>query len=245
MLICGLAVKRADARAIHEDLLVRSESGRGGWIVTLNLEMLSRGVRDPAYRALLSQADECIADGMPLVWASRLGRHSGSGGIAGRTTGVDLVERILGAAEIPPFVIIGGHHPRKALARFEGASEACRYLYDGGVDLSDRQVDEFATEIRRCRPRLVFLALGVPKQDQLALKLRALAPEPVYIGVGGTFEMLAPGGKRAPLWMRKSGLEWFYRLVSDPGRLWKRYLLSYPVGAWRLLKDTYLKPETS
>jgi N-acetylglucosaminyldiphosphoundecaprenol N-acetyl-beta-D-mannosaminyltransferase len=85
---------------------------------------------------------------------------------------------------------------------------------------------------------VVFLALGVPKQDRLALELRAQIPELVVAGVGGTFEILGPQGSRAPQWMQRAGLEWLYRLLHEPGRLWKRYFLHYPAGLSLLLKDT-------
>ncbi len=240
--ICGFPVENQPTARILERVIDRANQWAGGWLVTLNLEMLSRIARDSDYRELLRRADMFVADGMPLVWASSLGRHRAGAPIPERTTGVDLVDRILKSREIPPFAILGGHQPGKALERYPGAKAACRLIFDGQVDLSEAQTREFATRIESSGARLVFLALGVPKQDRLALALRELTPGVVYIGVGGTFQMLSPQGKRAPRWMQAAGLEWFYRLTQEPRRLWRRYLGRYPVGASLLIRDTFFGP---
>ncbi|PKO70039.1 MAG: hypothetical protein CVU22_03135 [Betaproteobacteria bacterium HGW-Betaproteobacteria-16] len=234
--ICGLPVVLASLHETLDDLLGRIARGEGAWLLTLNTEMLARSARDPDYRKLMTQADIITADGMPLVWASRF-KRTGQG-IAGRTTGVDLVDAYLRLPQVPPYAIIGGLDPMATLALYEPAArEACRYLFDGKVDLSEAQLDQFASALSEQEVRTVFIALGVPKQDRLALQLRARLPHLVLMGIGGTFEILGPNGGRAPGWMRSAGLEWLYRLAKEPGRLWKRYLLSYPAGIGMLLKD--------
>ncbi len=223
--------------ARHAELLRASaEHGQGGWVVTLNTEMLARMAREPDYGALLSLADLCVADGMPLVWASQR-QPDRTCHIPERTTGVDLVDHLLRARRVPSFAIIGGRDPRATLAhRYPRAQQACRFCFTGRVDGSDeQQIDHFAHQLERQDVRLLFLALGVPKQDELAVSLRERLPRVVIIGVGGTFEILGPQGARAPRWMRRSGLEWFYRFVREPGRLWRRYFLQYPAGIRYLL----------
>ena len=84
---------------------------------------------------------------------------------------------------------------------------------------------------------MVFIALGVPKQDRLAVELRRRMPHLVLLGIGGTFEILGPQGSRAPRWMQKGGLEWLYRVIQEPGRMWKRYLSTNSKFAWLLLKE--------
>lgn len=239
--ICGFPVANGDSSEILSDIRQRAASRFGGWVVTLNLEMLSKVSRDRNYRQLLDDADMYIADGMPLVWASSHGKNRATQPIKERTTGVDLVDQFLQLGQIPNFAVIGGEQPKKTLDLYPGAMAACRLLFDGQIDLSAEQTKHFAAQIIQQEIEVVFLALGVPKQDLLAKALRKLAPHVVYIGVGGTFQMLSADGKRAPQWMRRSGLEWLYRLVSDPKRLWKRYLGHYPPGALYLLKDTFLQ----
>lgn len=235
--ICDFPVSRLTPEDMLTELVWRAQRGDGGWVVTLNLEMLARISREPDYGELIRQADIFTADGMPMVWASRWRRDAATCGIDARTTGVDLVHALLQMEQGPEFAIIGGADPRRTLAQYPGADERCRFLYDGMVDLSEEQIEDFAAQLRGQDVRVVFLALGVPKQDKLALLLREHHPQAIYLGIGGSFEMLAPGGKRAPQWMQKSGLEWLYRLTVDPVRLWKRYLLNYPRGAQFLIRD--------
>ena len=239
--ICGFPVSNGDSEEIISNIRYRAANRFGGWVVTLNLEMLSKVNRDHSYRQLLDEADMYIADCMPVVWASAHGKHRAAPPIKERTTGVDIVDQLLKLEDIPRFAIIGGEQPQKTLDLYPGANQACRFLFDGVVDLSPSQVEHFADQIIQQKIEIVFVALGVPKQDLMAKALQKLAPDAVYIGVGGTFQMLSAEGRRAPQWMRSSGLEWFYRLLSEPGRLWKRYLGHYPPGALYLLKDTFLR----
>lgn len=239
--LCGLPVSRASMKQTLSHLLERMARGDGAWLLTLNTEMLSRFTRDPGYRALVARADIITADGMPLVWASRW--RGADQAIPERTTGVDLVDAYLRLPEVPAYAIIGGADPAVTVARYgDAARQACRYVFNGQVDLRDEQVQGFVAALREQRVRLLFVALGVPKQDRLALQLRALMPELLILGVGGSFEILGPQGSRAPRWMQQAGLEWMFRLLKEPGRLWKRYLVHYPAGIGLLLRDGFKSP---
>lgn len=234
--ICGVPVSRGNLESHVREVASCAEQGRGAWVLTLNTEMLARGAREPDYWDLVKKADLIIADGMPLVWASKIKRAGPP--IAGRTTGVDLVDALLRQEIVPRFAVIGGKNPIKTIERYgTKAREACAFVFDGKVDLSAHQLAAFGEELVRHQVRVVFIALGVPKQDQLAVQLRQRLPQLVLLGIGGTFEILGPEGGRAPLWMQQMGLEWLYRLGKEPGRLWRRYLLSYPRGLWLLIKD--------
>ncbi len=234
--ICGLSISRGNVSHHVRDVAARAEQGRGAWFLTLNTEMLARGAREPAYWDLVKKADVITADGMPLVWASKF-KHP-DGAIDGRTTGVDLVEALLRLDRVPRFAVIGGKRPLDTIERYgPRALEACAYLFDGMVDLSPAQLTMFCDELARHRAQVVFIALGVPKQDKLALALRQRMPQLVLLGIGGTFEILGPQGSRAPQWMQRGGLEWLYRLLKEPGRLWRRYLINYPRGVWFLIRD--------
>lgn len=233
--ICGVAVSCGNLDSHVQEIRKRVLQEEGAWLLTLNTEMLARGAREPEYWKLVGKADIITADGMPLVWASRVKRRGAS--IEDRTTGVDLVDALLNLDVVPRFAVIGGHSPLKTIALYGSrAIEACSFVFDGKVDLSDRQLAMFCADLGRCEAQVVFIALGVPKQDRLALELRRRLPKLVLLGVGGTFEILGPEGGRAPRWMQRGGLEWLYRLAKDPGRLWRRYLINYPRGLWLLVK---------
>lgn len=241
--LCGLPVSRAHMKQTLEEIVARIDQQRSTWVLTLNTEMLARFAREPSYHDLLVQADIITADGMPLVWASRLkGSHQA---IPARTTGVDLVDAYLRLPAIPPYAVIGGVDPATTLARYgEPAVRACQYLFDGRVDLSAEQVRQFADALLEKQVRMLFLALGGSRQDQLAFMLRKAVPGLVIAGVGGSFEILGPQGGRAPKWMQNAGLEWLFRLTREPGRLWRRYLVYYPAGLGLLLRDC-LKTRTA
>lgn len=243
--LCGLPVSRAHMKQTLEEILARIGQKRGTWVLTLNTEMIARFARNPSSHDLLSQADIITADGMPLVWASRF--KGPDQAIPERTTGVDLVDAYLRLPSIPAYAVIGGVDPAATLALYgEPAVRACRYLFDGRVDLSADQVQEFAGALREKEVRMLFLALGGEKQDLLAFTLRKAVPDLVVAGIGGSFEILGPQGGRAPRWMQNAGLEWLFRLTREPGRLWRRYLVHYPAGLGLLLRDCF-KPrvETS
>jgi N-acetylglucosaminyldiphosphoundecaprenol N-acetyl-beta-D-mannosaminyltransferase len=223
-------------KAHLDEIMGRVARGEGAWLLTLNTEMLARSVRDPDYLGLMKTADIITADGMPLVWASRFKAYGAA--IAGRTTGVDLVHAFLRSPDMPAFAVIGGRSPTVTIHTYgPQAVQACKFVFEDKVDLSEAQLSMFCRELEQRQVKVVFIALGVPKQDHLASQLRQRLPHLVLTGIGGTFEILGPGGGRAPGWMQRTGLEWLYRFSKEPARLWKRYLVSYPVGVWHLLKD--------
>lgn len=234
--ICGMPLSCGNLEENLQHLLDRIDDKQGAWLVTLNTEMLARGVRDPSYLELIGHADVITADGMPLVWASQ--HKNCEQQITERTTGVDLVEAYFALDDVPNYAIIGGVDPMVTVQRYaQKAQDACKYLFTGMVNLQDDQIDEFVAELTKHDIKTVFIALGVPKQDKLALILRERLPHLILTGIGGTFEILGPQGSRAPQWMQKSGLEWLYRFSKEPGRLWKRYLIQYPLGVGFILKD--------
>lgn len=234
--VCGLKVSRGNLNSHVQAIASRAGAGEGAWLLTLNTEMLARGVREPDYWNLVRKADIITADGMPLVWASGI-KYPGAG-IMERTTGVDLVDALFRLESVPRFAVIGGKSPRVTIQQYgPRAMDACTFVFDGKVDLSEGQLESLCGDLSRHGAQMVFIALGVPKQDRLAVELRRRMPHLVLLGIGGTFEILGPQGSRAPRWMQKGGLEWLYRLSREPGRLWRRYLINYPQGVWFLIKD--------
>lgn len=236
--LCGLPISRSTMNQTLDSLLERISRSEGAWLLTLNTEMLARISREPGYRDLVAKADIITADGMPLIWASRF--KGTDQAIPERTTGVDLVDAFLRLPRIPPYAVVGGVDPATTVACYGNtAVQACRYIFNGKVDLSDKQAQYFAENLAHHEVRMLFIALGVPRGDQLAQKISSLLPNLVIIGVGGSFEILGPRGGRAPKWMQGAGLEWLFRLMKEPRRLWKRYLINYPAGIGLLIKDGF------
>lgn len=203
--------------------------GQGGWVLTPNLEILRMVDVDPKLRAFFRQADLIVADGMPIVWASRLQKEP----LPERVAGSSLVGTLSAAAALEgrSVFLLGGDPGSAEAAAVELVRRSPR-LVVRGTYCPPRGFEHDPVEMARIRARLgeaaadiVYVAVGCPKQERLIEAIRPDRPEAWYLGVGISFSYLAGEVQRAPAWMRKSGLEWFYRLAQEPGRLAKRYLV--------------------
>lgn len=235
--VCGYRIVPVDGDTLLRHVLWQLDSGRGGWVLALNLDLVARGSRDRAFADLIKSADISVADGYPLVWGAR--KKNPSLPPFDRATGSDLTQALLPWVDPSKTAIIGGKDPRRALRKEGLDPEAGWFIFDGIVQLDDAWVSNLESQL--VGRNLVFVALGVPKQEKLIAMLRRTMPETTFIGVGGSFEFIAGLSARAPVWMQKRGLEWFYRLCTEPRRLWKRYLIDYIPGAVALLKDVWFR----
>jgi N-acetylglucosaminyldiphosphoundecaprenol N-acetyl-beta-D-mannosaminyltransferase len=206
------------------------ESGSGGAVFTPNVDHVVLAESDAAFRAAYASASLSLVDGQPLVWASRL---LGSP-LPEKISGADLVDPLLERAGRRGWrVFLVGGAPGSAktagqrFARAYGVQIAG--VEDGRIELAEGPADEALVEhIRRARPHLVLVALGAPKQELwIAARRERIAPA-VSIGVGAALDFAAGAVRRAPRWMQRAGLEWFYRLVQEPRRLARRYLWNDP-----------------
>jgi N-acetylglucosaminyldiphosphoundecaprenol N-acetyl-beta-D-mannosaminyltransferase len=225
----GILVDQIDLAAATERVDQFLQSGRPHQVVTVNMDFLSIAARNAEFRATLNSADLAVADGMPLVWLARLRGQR----LTERVAGVDLVSASCRlAAEQGRRVFLLGAGPGVAEAAgkrleviFPGLEIAGTYSPPMGV-LHRPENDRIVRMIRDARPDFLFVALGAPRQD---LWIRKHQPElrvPVAMGVGCVFDLLAGSVKRAPQWMQRTGLEWVFRLVQEPTRLWRRYLVN-------------------
>lgn len=202
--------------------------GQGGWIVTPNLDHVRRCARDPHYAKTVLNASLRLADGMPLVWASRLQRTP----VPERVPGSDLIyslSRAL-AAEGRSIYLLGGEPgTAEAAAQVLGnlnpglriAGTCCPPL---GFEQQPEELRSIRSRLVAAKPDLVFVALGSPKQEYLIQSLRLLLPTTWWVGVGISFSFVCGQVKRAPKWIQRCGLEWIHRLVQEPRRLAKRYV---------------------
>jgi N-acetylglucosaminyldiphosphoundecaprenol N-acetyl-beta-D-mannosaminyltransferase len=228
ILIGGVPIDHLDLEGAvaRVDAFVRAGSPRQ--IVTVNLDFLAIARREPAFRQALVEADLALADGQPLVWLS----HRTTSPLPERVAGVDLVDaacRLAAERGYRPFML--GAAP--GVARAAAAELERRYP---GLEIAGVHCPEFGpptpagdaamvAAVRRARPDLLFVALGAPRQDLWIRQHLHELDVPVCMGVGGAFDLIAGELTRAPRWMRRAGLEWGFRLLQEPGRLWRRYLL--------------------
>jgi N-acetylglucosaminyldiphosphoundecaprenol N-acetyl-beta-D-mannosaminyltransferase len=177
-------------------------------------------------------ADLVVPDGQPLVWALRaLGRR-----LPDRVYGPDLMLRHCErAAANGTRVFLYGGRNQGALVQLtlnlRRQFPGLRVV--GGVsppfrDLGDDELDEVAAEINRSGADVVWVGIGVPKQEKWMAAMRHRLRAPVLVGVGAAFDFHAGLVPQAPSWMQSAGLEWAFRLAQEPRRLWKRYLRYNP-----------------
>ncbi len=232
-----------------ERILASICASRGGWVVTHNLDHLRRLVNDRAFADLCDESDIRVADGMPLVWASRL-------------QGTPLPERVTGSSLIWSLTEAAASQDRSIfLLGGDGdtASEAANMLRSrfpslriAGTDPaplgSEKNVEKFEQlkrTLKDTRPDIVYVAMGSPKQELIIRKLRDLLPGAWWMGVGISFSFVCGEVKRAPQWMQQLGLEWIHRMVQEPGRLWRRYLVEGVPFAIRLMLSAAMRRRRS
>jgi N-acetylglucosaminyldiphosphoundecaprenol N-acetyl-beta-D-mannosaminyltransferase len=227
--LAGVLVDQIDLDAAVERMRAFLHSGSAHQIATVNLDFLKIAERNTAFRAAINQADLAVADGMPLVWASRLKGQP----LPRRITGFDLVlEACRLAAETGGGVFLLGAAPgvadaaaRALEARFPGLRIAGTYSPPFG-DLSAEENETILRLIRESSPSVVFTALGAPRQDLWIRDNLDRLETRVAMGVGCVFDVLVGNMKRAPQWMQRTGLEWSFRLAQEPKRLWRRYVVN-------------------
>ncbi|MCC7147549.1 MAG: WecB/TagA/CpsF family glycosyltransferase [Phycisphaeraceae bacterium] len=214
-------------------------SGRGGWVITPNLDILRRYVQDAEFRALADEADLRVADGMPLVWASRLQRTP----LPERVAGSSMIFTLsAAAAQRNRSVFLLGGAPGTAQAaaeelrrRWPSLKVAGTYCPPMGFEDNPAEMENLTAAVISARPDIVFVGLGAPKQERLIKKLRTLLPGAWWLGIGVSFSFVTGDVKRAPRWLQKIGLEWVHRLCQEPRRLARRYLIDGLPFAMRLL----------
>jgi N-acetylglucosaminyldiphosphoundecaprenol N-acetyl-beta-D-mannosaminyltransferase len=181
------------------------------------------------FRRVLNAADLVVPDGMPLVWL-------------GRSKGYALRYRVCGSELMDTFCRVSGNAYRHFF--YGGAPGVAEKLakvlhekygiYIAGVytppfrPLDEAEEKELASLVQQSSPDVLWVGLSTPKQEKWMYEHRHRLPVPVMLGVGAAFDMNSGNSGRAPRWMREHGLEWLYRLSSDPGRLWRRYLITIP-----------------
>ncbi len=224
------------------DLVV---TGPGRWIITPNLDILRQGCTKPEIAELLRRADILVADGMPLIWASRLQRTP----LPERVSGSHIIWSIPeAAAKAGKSIFLMGGAPGAAEAcaavlkeRFPTLQVTGTHCPPFGFEKSESEMTSARAAIAAKPADIVFVALSFPKGERLIEKIRDVAPGSWWIGVGVSFSFVAGEIKKAPPWMQRLGLEWLHRLVQEPRRLARRYLIDGLPFAARLLIGSALR----
>ncbi len=203
--------------------------------VVVNVAKVVNMRKDSGLDESVRACDIISIDGMGVVFGARMLGHD----IPERVSGIDLFNNLLQrSAELKfPVYLLGakeevvGETRRRVEERYPDliiAGHSNGYFWD----------DEAAVvkNIRESGARLLFVAITSPKKENFINKWRDQLGVDFVMGVGGSFDVTAGKVKRAPKWMREYGLEWFYRVIQEPGRMWKRYLITNSVFLWLMIK---------
>jgi N-acetylglucosaminyldiphosphoundecaprenol N-acetyl-beta-D-mannosaminyltransferase len=206
------------------------EDGQGGAVFTPNVDHVVKAERDANLRQAYQAAGLCLADGKPLLWASRL-------------LGWPLPEKVSGADLIVPLAERAAARGWRIylLGAGPGVAEKAAALFHQwyGIDVvgTDAPIvaadgtppNDVVERIRTARPHLVLVAFGAPKQELFIHQASDDLRPAVALGIGAALDFFTGTVKRAPQWMSEAGMEWLYRLGQEPRRLWRRYLINDPL----------------
>ena len=183
------------------------------------------------FRQMVNAADLVVPDGMPLIWLARVKGHA----LERRVCGSEVMEAFCRAT--------GGDYRHFFYGGSPGVAErlACALREKHGIavagtftppfrPLTEAEEEELARFVEEASPDVLWVGLSSPKQEAWMFGHREKLKVPVMLGVGAAFDMNSGSLRRAPAWMRDCGLEWLYRLCSEPRRLWKRYLITIPAA---------------
>lgn len=209
-----------------EDLI---KGDRRAFVTTPNVDHVMTAEADPLFREIYQQADLVLTDGVPIIWASKF-------------LGTPIKEKISGSDFLIKFCPVAakkgyrlfflGGKPGAAEISAEILSERYPGVNIVGISCpplgfhADRERNaRVVEEIKKASPDLVFVGLGAPKQEKWIFSNKDNYGAPVSFTVGASFDFVAGITPRAPLFMQRIGLEWFWRLMKEPKKLWKRYLI--------------------
>lgn len=206
-------------------------------VVTPNVDHMTKLEYEPAFKSQYATSDYIFADGMPIVWASKMCAAP----LPERVTGADLfVSLCRGCIEKDYSIFILGGMPGQEKLLLDSFANTypglkvnifcptMQFTADGA------ESDAAIKHIQETKPNILFICLGMPKQERFAFRYRAQFIKdnvPLILCVGAAMEFALGQKKRAPMWMQKTGMEWFWRLASEPRRLWQRYTTQ----AWRFV----------
>lgn len=210
-------------------------------VVTPNAQHINIVKKDKEFKKICNEASLVFPDSVPLIWASRI-------------LGQPLKERVAGSDILPTFCKIVARKKYKIflLGAEPGVAKKAAKILESknpGLVISDTYSPPFGFErderenlkiikmINTCKPDVLFVGLGTPKQEKWSWNYKDKMSVPVIICVGATFDFIAQKSNRAPYWMQKSGLEWFHRLCQEPRRLWKRYLIGNIIFILYVIKE--------
>jgi len=202
-------------------------NGKFNYVVTPNVDHIVKLEEDDEFKKVYEEANLVLTDGMPLIWISKMLKTP----IKEKVSGSDIFPKIcemaaqrgykiflLGAAEG-----IANKAAENLRKKYPGLNIVGTYSPSYGFENKPEEIIKIIRVINESQPHILAVGLGAPKQEKFIYKFKNQLKVPVSLAIGASIDFEAGNVKRAPEWMQKSGLEWFYRFVKEPRRMYKRY----------------------
>ena len=202
---------------------------RPSYVVTPNVDHIVKLENDIEFQEVYKDADLILTDGMPLIWISKMKGNP----IKEKVSGSDLFPKVcelatkkgysiflLGAAEG-----VADKAAENLTEKFEGLKIAGTYSPSYGFEKNEDEIRNIIEMINDVKPDILAVGLGAPKQEKFIYKYRRELKVPISLAIGASIDFEAGNINRAPRWMQRCGLEWFYRLCKEPKRMFRRYIL--------------------
>jgi N-acetylglucosaminyldiphosphoundecaprenol N-acetyl-beta-D-mannosaminyltransferase len=242
--ILGIPMAMTDYEGAMDVMDAMVDTRERGWVSAAAVHAVIIAQRDPDLRRALVESTITVPDGMPVVWAANLLGES----LPSRVYGPELMNRYCRrSVERDLRVWLYGGRDQGALLQLalNLRREHPGIRIVGGYSppfrpLTEDEEDDLARQINRDRPDVIWVGIGVPKQEKWILRMRDRLEVPVMCAVGAAFDFHAGRVSQAPLWMQERGLEWTYRIAQEPRRLLPRYLDTNPRFLYGVARQ-YLK----
>lgn len=237
----GVALSVGLRAAFLEHFQAVLRSGQGAMIFAPDMSLIRRATQDARLREAFAQAAFCVNDGSPVALAAGLL----SGVETPRFRGVDLMRAVFAASDpqVRHFFLGGTQAALEALAA-QIASQPnvtlAGYHSPPFTPFEDMDLPAIAARLEAAKPRVVWVFLGAPKQELVCAALHARLPGMVFVAVGAALDFATKPGREAPRLLQSVGLEWAWRLMKEPKRLWRRYVATVPLGSLLLAEVAVL-----
>jgi N-acetylglucosaminyldiphosphoundecaprenol N-acetyl-beta-D-mannosaminyltransferase len=232
--ILGCAVDNLSMDQTLDRIGTMIASGRPHQHVVINADKVVKAARDPQLAKIIAACDLVNPDGMPVVWASRLLGQP----LPERVTGIDLFFALLERAEIHGWRVyfLGATEvvATEVVRRARLQHPALKIAGHRNGYWSSAEEQSVVDDVAQARPDILFVAINSPRKEEFLARHQAAMRVPFAMGVGGTFDVMAGLTRRAPRWMQRSGLEWFYRFLQEPRRMFRRYFIEDMGFFWLL-----------
>lgn len=205
------------------------KQGKPSYVVTPNVDHIVKLEEDFEFKKVYEEADLILTDGMPLIWMSRFQKDK----IKEKVSGSDLFPKVCELASEKSYKVfllgaaegVASKAAKNLTNKYNNLNMVGVYSPSFGFEEKEEEIEKIIDLINDSKPHILAVGLGAPKQEKFIHKYKERLNVPISLAIGASIDFEAGNITRAPKWMQKSGLEWFYRFLNEPKRMFKRYFI--------------------